>query len=140
MKKNLLTFAFLLFSAFIFSTTSFAQADGGGTGSASGTITPPQPCPVSFKRNNGNGTCGADAQIRLSFNQLPQFAPTLVGVWYNGQEITTIVMPVYGDVSNLASKGYISYCLSGSNIPPAKKLVLYFRYPNSDQDDCVLAE
>ena len=140
MKKILHLFIALLISITFFSNSTSAQPAPGGSGDGGGVSNSPQPCPVSFKRNNGNGTCGGDAQIRLSFNQLPEFAPTLVGILYDGVEITTVHMPVIGDVSNLASKGYISYCLSGSNIPPAKKLVLHFRYPGTDQDDCVVVE
>ncbi len=140
MKKLLFT-SIMLISICLTSIKTFAQPapgnSGGGIGGGGAAV---QPCPVSFKRNNGNGTCGGDAQIRLSFNQLPQFAPELVLVSYDGAEITTIIMPVEGDVSNLASKGYVSYCLNGANIPPAKKLVLHFRYAGSNQDDCVLAE
>lgn len=134
--KNIFPFALMLFATFILSSKSFSQDAGG---SASGYANS-QPCPVSFKRNNGNGTCGGDAQIRLNFNEAPQFAPTLVAVYYNGAAVTGIILPIEGDLSNFAAKGYISYCLSGSNIPPAKKLVLHFRYPGTGQSDCVIAE
>lgn len=140
-KSNYIILVLILFLN-LFSSPIFAQTAPGGSGDG-GSIgsgnTSPQPCPVSFKRNDGNGTCGGDAQIRLNFNQLPQFAPTLVSIWYDGEEITNIITPIEGDASTL-SKGYVSYCLSGANIPPAKKLVLHFRYPDTDQDDCVIAE
>ena len=122
----------------ISANNTFAQTrDAGGTGDG---ITPAQPCPVSIKRNNGQGTCGGDAQVRLSFNQLPDFAPTLVAIWYNGEKINYITTPVTGDASNLLQKGYISYCLEGGNIPPAHKLVFQFHYANAPQEDCFVSE
>ena len=66
--------------------------------------------------------------------QSPSYAPTLVGLWYdNGSPITNIFLPVTGDIADLASKGYISYCLLGGNIPPNKKIVAQFYYPNTNQ-------
>jgi hypothetical protein len=118
------------------SEKSLAQRDAGGTNQGVSTI---EPCPESFKRNNGNGTCGGDAQIRLTFNQLPSTAPALVGIWYNGNLINGIVLPAYGNINELDKKGYISYCLDGMNIPPANKITLQFRYPDG-QEDCWLTE
>src|SRR5437763_1211653 len=48
----------------------------------------PQPCPISFKRNNGNGTCGASGQIRVSFHDNPVAPPTLDSIYYNGSRIS----------------------------------------------------
>ena len=142
-----LLFAVFLFSICFFTNNTFAQrgaggsSDGSGDGSGTqGQTVPPQPCPTGVKRNNGQGTCGGDAQVRLSFNQLPDFAPTLVAIWDGDEQITGVMLPVEGDVSNLAKKGYISYCLSGSNIPPAHKLIFQFHYANSTQDDCMVGE
>lgn len=89
----------------------------------------PQPCPISFKRNNGNGTCGQEGQIRLSFKLRPEESPILDSIYYEGSKITgrTYALP---DATPWLQKGYISYCVLGGNLPPAKKLVLYFSYAN----------
>lgn len=125
-----------IFIATLFSTETFSQiAPGDSNDGITGTT---QPCGTFFKRNNGDGTCGGDAEIRLSFSQQPDYAPTLVAIWYDGQQANDVILPVEGDMSSL-DKGYISYCLQGSNIPAAKKLTLQFHY-ESGQDDCVLSE
>ena len=145
MKNKLLSLCIVL-TCLLFSNNIFAQrgaggsSDGSGDGSGNGGTVPPQPCPTAVKRNNGQGTCGGDAQVRLSFGQLPDFAPTLVAIWDGDQQITGVMLPVEGDVSDLAKKGYISYCLSGSNILPAHKLIFEFHYANSTQEDCMVAE
>ena len=129
------TICLLLGSIFLTNKT-FAQRDAGGSSSGGGV--PPQPCPTSFTRNNGDGTCGGEAQIRLYFTQAPTYAPTLENIYYNGQPLITNIMPIEGDVADLATKGYISYCLPTANIPPAIKLTVVFRYTQSTQDDCSL--
>lgn len=137
MKKNLTIFAAIIFTCCLFTTKTFAQRDAGGSSSGN---TIPEPCPTNFKRNNGDGTCGGSAQIRLSFSQSPSYAPTLVGLWYDdGTPITNIFLPVPGDISDLSAKGYISYCLMGGNIPPAKKIVAQFYFPHTNQY-CELSE
>ena len=101
MKNNLLSFCFIIFTSFIFSQNTIAQdRTAGGSGDG---ICIPQPNPVSFKRNNGEGTCGSNGQIRLSFNQNPTSAPDLIGLFYeDGTAITYIILPVKGDVTDLA--------------------------------------
>ena len=135
MKKNIFTLC-LIISSLLFSDKIFAQRDTGGSSDGSGA--PPQPCPVSFVRNNGDGTCGGQAQIRLYFSQVPSYAPTLENILYNGEPLLTNGYPIYGNVADIATKGYISYCIPTSNIPAAIKLTVIFRYRNSVQDDCVL--
>ena len=138
-----------MLSLTFFCNKTFAQRDAGG--STGGYVT--QPCPLSFKRNNGNGfgVCGGDAQIRVTFSQLPTVIPQLTGILYTNTntgiqtKVTSVFLPVDGDVIN-KTKPYISYCLTGSlasilqapgnsqgNIPPAVKLVLEFTYPDSGQ-------
>ncbi len=137
MKKQFFTFCIIAVSALTFSNKTFSQTrDAGGSGD--GTSTPPQPCPTAFARNNGDGTCGGAAQIRLFFNVAPAFAPTLENIFYDGVSLLTNATPISGDIADLASKGYISYCLPTSNIPPAVKLTVIFKYPNSTQEECVL--
>jgi hypothetical protein len=153
MKKRLLTFALLFFTC-IFSATTFAQTapgDNGGTGGDSsggsvdgGGTTTTFTCPaVSFKRNNGNGTCLGYAQIRVVFPD--QFTtgfivPSIVAISYQGQPVSFSI-PTDGivGVPTYTGQGYISYCLGTmsqfpgfskdlNNIPPAYKLSVTFKY------------
>jgi hypothetical protein len=117
----------------VLSTTAFAQRDAGGS---SGGV-PPQPCPDHFTRNNGDGTCGGEAQIRAYYTTLPTVAPVLQSILYNGAPLYDNV-PVVGDMSNYATTGYVSFCLPTSNIPPAIKLTLIINYTGSTQPDCVI--
>ena len=154
MKTKTFTICLLLFTSLLISNRIFAQRDSGGSsdgglGSESGgtfnsgtqesCIT--QPNPTSFKRNNGQGTCGGDAQIRLSFSQQPTIAPTIIGLYHSdGTPVTNVFLPIQGDMTNLAKKGYISYCIMGSNIAPAKKLIAVFHYDGGCQADATLNE
>ena len=117
-QKKSFAILILLFCSFIFSYTTKAQRGAGG--SADG-LTPPQPCAVNFTRNNGDGACAGQAQIRLYFSQAPIYAPTLENILYNGEPLLTNAFPIEGKISDLATLGYISYCLPTSNIPPAIK-------------------
>ena len=133
MKKTLHTFAILFISLCVFSVSSFAQdvpggsgdgstpPDGGGTGS-----TVSQPLAVHFTRNNGDGTCGGLAQIRLYYTTAPTAAPVLTQIYYNGAPLYANFTAVTGDISNYATTGYVSFCLNTSNIPPAIKLTLTY--------------
>lgn len=125
-----------IFIATLFSTETFSQiAPGDSNDGITGTT---QPCGIFFKRNNGDGTCGGDTEIRLNFSQQPDYAPVLVAIWGDGKPVDGVILPVDGDMSSL-DKGYISYCLQGSNIIAAKKITLQFHYENG-QEDCVLSE
>lgn len=149
MKKKLLTFAFLVISASIFSTATFAQTAPGDDGS--GTAIPPEgggtvPSTYSyksftFKRNNGNGygVCGMSAQVRVVFDPMPATVadiPKLTSILYKGQELlgNTVVVSYTSIVNH--TQPYVSYCLtstlpdpgsSDGNIPPAEKLTLQLR-------------
>lgn len=136
MKKLTLSFGLVFLTILIFPGQIFAQRDAGG--SADGTTAAPQPCPTAFARNNGDGTCGGQSEIRLYFTQAPVYAPTLENIYYNGESLLTNGFPVNGNIADLAVKGYISYCLATTNIPPAIKLTVVFRYINSTQENCVL--
>jgi hypothetical protein len=144
MTKNILSTLAITFTLFIFSDKSFAQDSRDAGGSSNGDIS--RPCPISFKRNNGNGfgVCGGDSQIRVAFGELPDVTPQLVAIYYTNTttgiqtNVTNVLLPVDGDIIS-KTQPYISYCLTGSlpapgnsqgNIPPAVKLVLEFRYPN----------
>ena len=126
---------FTLFILFVFNITNktFAQVrDGGGSASGDGYIAP-QPCPTAFTRNNGDGTCGGDAQIRLYYTTPPTVAPILQNILYNGAPLYTNNYPITGNLTDYASKGYVSFCLPTSNIPPAIKLTLIINYPGGQE-------
>ena len=132
MKKTLLSVTVVLFMT-LFSTNVFAQPapgdsgapppDPGGTG---GTSVPAQPLGYHFTRNNGDGTCGGEAQIRLYYTTKPTVAPVLTQIYYQGAPLYTNFLPVTGNIADYATKGYVSFCLATSNIPPAIKLTLTY--------------
>ncbi|HUS00224.1 MAG TPA: Ig-like domain-containing protein [Chitinophagaceae bacterium] len=101
-------------------------------------------CP-RFKRNNGGnfpqgpGTCGGDAQIRVYWDDCSAAVPRLDSIYYQGKKITGITFGA-PDQSDCAKKGYTSYCIYGHNIPPAKKLTLYFTYPDGFNNSCEVEE
>jgi hypothetical protein len=131
MKKKLFQIAGILFISF-FSVTTFAQSDSGGAAGCADGGVPSQPSPVSFRRNNGDGTCGGQAQIRVAFDLKPLYLPVIEEIKYEGQTIPGIV---YGEIdsSQLAKKGYVSYCILSGNIPPAGKLAIKFHYLQTNQ-------
>ena len=134
MKKKLFSLAVIVLSICLFSAKTFAQPapgdDGsGGTppdGGGTGTTIPAQPLGYHFTRNNGDGTCGGEAQIRMYYTTAPTVAPQLTQIYYNGAPLYTNFLPVTGDIAGYASKGYVSFCLSTANIPPAIKLTLTY--------------
>ena len=132
MKKRFFPIAVFVLFISLFSSNTFAQPVPGdsGDGGPNGEV-PSQPSPVSFKRNNGNGTCGSEAQIRVAFNLLPDYLPAIEEIKYEGRTIPV----VFGDIdaSQLAKKGYVSYCILSGNIPPAIKLAIKFHYLGSNQ-------
>lgn len=101
-------------------------------------------CP-QFKRNNGGyfpqgpGTCNGDAQIRVYWNDCSADVPKLDSIYYQGKKITGIT---FGDPDqkDCNKKGYTSYCIFGHNIPPAKKLTLYFTYSDGFKSACEVEE
>lgn len=129
-KRSFCLAGFLLLLSFLSSNT-FAQpapgdwGDGGPNGEPKS-----QPSPTYFKRNNGNGTCGREAEIRVSFTLIPDYFPTIREIMYAGNRINVDINPI--DASALLKKGYVSYCVS-SDIPPACKLSLTFNYQGSNQ-------
>jgi len=133
MKKT--SFPIVVFVLFIslFSSGTFAQADPGGsaTGGPDGEVSS-QPSPVSFKRNNGNGTCGGQAEIRVAFNLIPDFMPTIEEIRSGQRSVEGVVIDNI-DASDLAKKGYVSYCISSTNILPAVKLWIKFHYVQTNQ-------
>jgi hypothetical protein len=144
MNKKLLTVAFLFISAGILSTSTFAQEAPGDSGSgiagedidggrATATSSPTQPLGVHFTRNNGDGTCGEKAQIRLYYTVAPTVAPVLTQIYYQNDQLYTNLLPITGNITDFANKGYISFCLPTANIPPAIKLSLTYNPGGASQ-------
>lgn len=88
-------------------------------------ISSAQVCPSYFKRNNGNGTCTSGAEIQMYFAVCPSPVPLIDSIYVNGANTNVYMANV--DSSKCASKGYISYCISG-DIPPAHTLQVFFNY------------
>lgn len=86
-----------------------------------------QVCPSYFKRNNGNGICKSGAEVQMYFSVCPSPVPQIDSIYVDG--VNTNLSMVNVDSSKCASKGYISYCISG-DIPPAHSLKVYFNYGN----------
>lgn len=107
MKKKFTISAVLLFITFI----SFAQ------------------CPSYYTRNNGNGTCGTGAEVRMYFTSCPTILPLIDSIYSGGVKLNVAANP--GDTTNCSSKSYISYCISG-NLPPAGTLQIYFNFGSFD--------
>ncbi len=135
MKTKLFIYSFSFLLICIFSTTCFAQpAPGGGS-----------ECPTSysFKSNNGKGlgVCNGDQQIRVNFSIMPspENFPLLTALYYQGQLVTKVTLPVVGYLVT-EGQGYVCYCLvrtSSKNngnpfgkISPSIKMVLEFTYPD----------
>lgn len=152
MKKALLFLSIAVVSIFAVSCKK-TNLDGvtvlsrGGGGSSGGEVLE---LPDFFKRNNGNGTCNGNAQIRAQYVVCPSQHPTLDKVFSigNGGLLTEIPGLTYsaGDFGPCENNnGYISYCIYGGNIPPINKVVLQFTYPsgtvillNSEGDPYIL--
>ena len=139
--KKILFSTVLLLSLCFFSTDTFAQdevpggsSDGtGGTVDGGGTTVAVQPLAVHFIRNNGDGTCGGLAQIRLYYSIAPTIAPVLTQIYYEGQPLYSNFSPVKGDISKYSTTGYVNFCLNVSNIPPAIKLTLTYNPGGTNQ-------
>ena len=156
MKKKLLFLSIVLITLIAFSckknllTTDPYVRGGGGTDMGA----PPQPRPTGFKRNNGNGTCNGSAQIRVSFDTCPSYAPILEAIYQPSstslgnalsnftfdQKFSSLTPSTNGDLAPCSNNNkYVSYCIFGlggastGNIPPANTLVLQFFYPTTGQ-------
>jgi hypothetical protein len=150
MKQKLLSFVVITLSLCIFSTSSFAQdipggsgdgSGGGGSADGGGTVgntAPAQPLTIHFTRNNGDGTCGDKAQIRMYYTTAPTVAPVLTQIYYQGQPLYSNFTPVTGNIADFATKGYVSFCLPTQNIPPAIKLTLTYN-PSSTQQSATIS-
>jgi hypothetical protein len=83
-------------------------------------------CASSFKVNNGNGTCGAAGQLRLSFpGGCPDIMPVIDSVYTNGvKNNVTFATPDNSKCGG--NNGYISYCVTSGNMPPADAWTIFF--------------
>jgi hypothetical protein len=98
-------------------------------------------CATSFKVNNGNGTCGALGQLRLTFSgncpQEQEEAPQIDSVYTNG--IKSNVAFSKPDISKCGgNNGYISYCITSGNVPPANTWKIYF-HKEGNSFSCVVS-
>lgn len=96
-------------------------------------------CAISFKVNNGNGTCGAAGQLRLTFpGGCPAEVPVIDSVYTNGvKSQVTFASP---DVSKCGgNNGYISYCVTSGNMPPASTWTIHFSNNNGSAYNCEVA-
>lgn len=83
-------------------------------------------CPNDFKRNNGNGTC-TQGELQLNYTTCPTNAPIIDAVYVGGvQAIVTFNAP---DATNCPTKGYIRYCVTSGNMPPANTWTINFTDP-----------
>jgi len=88
-------------------------------------------CPTYFTRNNGNGTCGAEAQIKMYFSSCPVSAPSIDSVYISGKKANIAFFPP--DTSNCSKQGFVSYCFSG-DLPPVSNIKVYFNFGIVDGD------
>jgi hypothetical protein len=95
-------------------------------------------CPSYFRRNNGNGAC-PDGQLKLYFTNCPPVAPVIDSVYTNGVKANVnFALP---DASKCNSLGFIGYCVSGGNMPPASTWTIYFHSTNAvNQSGCIVPE
>lgn len=140
MKKIILCLS-TLFCLSLFSSTVIAQEDSGGYSNGEGGTDPEggvsvvanQPLAVHFARNNGDGSCGDKAQIRMYYTVAPTTAPKLNEIYYDGQPLFANFQTVTANIADFATKGYASFCLNVSNIPPAIKLTLKYTPGGTNQ-------
>ncbi len=95
-------------------------------------------CPSSFKRNNGNGTCGSTGELRLFFpGGCPTDAPLIDSVYTNGEK--NLVVFSAPDLSKCGgNNGYISYCILSGNVPPIDVWKIYFHNGDGSYNCTVL--
>jgi hypothetical protein len=65
--------------------------------------------------------------LKVYYATCPQIAPIIDSVYLNGQKVNvTFGLP---DYSNCSSAGYISYCVSGGNLPTVATLNIFYHTP-----------
>lgn len=134
MKKKFLLLAASVSICF-FSLTSIAQTTAGDDGEGMVELEDDNPyvppAPVSLKRNNGNGTCKGEAELRVAFDSIPRIVPVMDEIRYEGHTLPVVFGSIDG--SQLAKKKYVSYCILSGNLPPAGKISVKLRYVQTNQ-------
>lgn len=95
-------------------------------------------CPSSFKRNNGNGTCGALGELRLNFpSGCPANTAFIDSVFIDGiKSNVTFASPETSHCGG--NNGYISYCVKSGNMPPANVWFIYFHVQGGNTYTCTV--
>ena len=95
-------------------------------------------CPSSFRRNNGNGTCGSLGELRLYFPLTkPESYPLIDSVLIEGVKISVLFNTPDG--SHLGgNNGYIGYCVLSGNMPPANVWTIYFHVNGGGTYTCTV--
>ncbi|MES2849119.1 MAG: T9SS type A sorting domain-containing protein [Bacteroidota bacterium] len=95
-------------------------------------------CPSSFKRNNGNGTCGSLGELRLNFSPAcPASAPIIDSVYTNNVK-SDVKFNAPNDSHCGGNNGYISYCVTSGNMPPANVWTIYFHTADGSNYSCLV--
>lgn len=82
-------------------------------------------CPQFFRRNNGVGSGGCDAQITFFFAVCPD-PPIQVTALLTGGIYGTPIAGLTFTTGIICDNGKIEVCVTGSNIPPAGSLTVVF--------------
>jgi Secretion system C-terminal sorting domain len=93
-------------------------------------------CATNFKRNNGNGTCSSLGQLRLTFpGECPTDVPMIDSLYINGVKINvTFAAPDNSTCGG--TNGYIGYCVTSGNMPPADVWRIFFRTKSGVKYSC----
>jgi hypothetical protein len=93
-------------------------------------------CATSFKRNNGNGTCGLQGELRLTFpGGCPANVPYIDSVYINNDK-TNVAFSAPDNSKCNGANAYISYCVVSGNMPPANIWKIFFRNPDGSSYTC----
>ena len=95
-------------------------------------------CPTSLKRNNGNGTCNGLGELRLTFPSMNSIsAPLIDSVYIAGvKKNVTFNAPETSHANK--PNGYISYCVTSGNMPPASVWTIFFHNADGGSYTCTV--
>ena len=82
-----------------------------------------QGCPIKFKRNNGQGQCGA-GKMTMQWATCPSDIPNIDSLKIDGVKINVTV------TNGTCNNGAVDYCVSGGMLPPAGIVQVYFSNQN----------
>lgn len=95
-------------------------------------------CPTTFKRNNGNGTCNSLGELRLYFPSISvEFPPIIDSVLIDGIK-NSIAFNLPETSHADGNNGYISYCVTSGNMPPANVWTVYFHTAEAGAYMCTI--